>query len=177
MKTKICISSYNTIFQKLYGVSQTLGIRRLEIFILQVLALAIKPDRHQALLPLLEKGRRGPCSHSSQEKQRAKSNTQLLGWSAPEGGLWRLKMTFKSLQNATPIENHWFVLLWGVGHTSRPAGASFAEQGTNPGLAVKVLSTSPWASREFLGLYFKKLIFALKHTQYFRHLLNLERLY
>ena len=70
MKTKICISYYNTIFQKLYGDSQTLSVRRLGIFILQVLALVIKPDRHQPLLPLLEEGRRrGLHSHSSQEEQ------------------------------------------------------------------------------------------------------------
>ena len=62
------------------GVSQTRGITTLGIIILQVLALIIKPDRHQPLLPLLEEGRRkGPHSHNSQEKQRAVSNTQLLG--------------------------------------------------------------------------------------------------
>ena len=65
------------ILQKLYGMSQTLGIRRLGVFI--SLSTVIKPDRHQPLLPLLEEGRRGPRRHNSQEKHRAKSNTQLLG--------------------------------------------------------------------------------------------------
>lgn len=170
------------ILQKLYGVSQTLGIRRLGVFI--SLSTVIKPDRHQPLLPLLEEGRRG--RHNSQEKHRAKSNTQLLGWSAPEGRLWWLKMTFRKKKKRRPSGNSktppplritdW--CFWGEWGT--PCGLqdlSLLSREQTQALAVRGLSASRWASRELPDLHFKKLGFALKHTQYFRHLLNLERLY
>ena len=74
----------------------------------------------------------------------------------------------------TPTENHVFIYLF---IASQLAGSQFPDQGWNPAPAVKALSTNHWTTREFPDLYFKKLIFTLKHAQYFRYLLNLERFY